>query len=234
MSDHQVQTSLMSSLRYVLAACALVAGNAGAAELGFYAGGFYGESENELDQAPFAGTALLIYEDFGFAPQEVSSSFETGDSTYGFFAGYRWLRNLAFEVGFLDLGSVKYADQASGIYLETGEPENWNQRISSSTSGFTLSALGILPLNHRIEAFARGGVLLSSGELRYRISDGIGSVGRSGSKSDVDLLAGAGLGFTFAEIYTLRAEYQRVFDAGDEATGEADVDVYALGITVVF
>ena len=85
-----------------------------------------------------------------------------------------------------------------------------------------------------MEAFARGGVLLSSGELRYRVSDGFASIGRSGSKSDVDLLAGAGLGFTFAEIYTLRAEYQRIFDAGDSATGEANVDLYALGITVVF
>lgn len=224
----------MAFLRHFLAASVLVAGNAGAAELGFYAGGFYGESENELEQGPFAATALVVYSDYGFEAQEVTSSFETGDSTYSFFGGYRWLRNLAFELGYLDLGSVKYADQASGIFLGTGEPENWNQRISSSTSGFTLSALGILPLNHRIEAFARGGVLLSSGELRYRISDGVGSDSQSGSKSDVDLLAGVGLGFTFAEIYTLRAEYQRVFDAGDEATGEADVDVYALGITVVF
>jgi opacity protein-like surface antigen len=228
-----VRTSLIALLPTAIATC-VFAGSATAAERGFYAGGFYGEAESELEEAPFAGTALLIYDDFGFAPQDVRSSFETSDSAYSFFAGYRWLRNLAFEVGYLDLGSVEYVDQASGIYLETGEPENWNQKITSSTGGFTLSALGILPLNYRMEAFARGGVLLSSGELRYRVSDGIGSVGRRGSKSDVDLLAGAGLAFTFAEIYSLRLEYQRVFDAGDAGTGEADADLYALGISVVF
>lgn len=226
---------LIASGRSVIATCLLFAASAGAAERGFYAGGFYGDSKSELEQAPFADYSLTLYGLYGFAPQEVtSSSFKTGDSTYSFFAGYRWLKNLAFEVGFLDLGSVKYADQASGINLENDQTQNWNQKIESSTSGFSLSALGILPLNHRIEAFARGGVLLSSGKLRYRISDGAGSDARSGSKSDVDFLAGAGLGFTFAEIYTLRAEYQRVFDAGDKETGEADADLYALGITVVF
>lgn len=225
---------LIASVQSAIATCLLFAASAGAAERGFYAGGFYGESKSELEEAPFAVTALVVYDDFGFAPQQITSSFDAGDSTYSFFAGYRWLRNLAFEIGYLDLGSVEYADQASGIFVETGEPENWNQRITSSTGGFTLSALGILPLNHRMEAFVRGGVLLSSGEIRFRISDGAASAAQSGSKSDVDFLAGAGLGFTFAEIYTLRAEYQRVFDAGDEATGEADADLYAVGISVVF
>lgn len=102
-----MQTSLLASLRNVVAACLLVAGSASAAERGFYAGGFYGESKNELEQAPFANTALLVYSDFGFEPQQVTSTFKTGDSTYSFFAGYRWLRNLAFELGYLDLGSVE-------------------------------------------------------------------------------------------------------------------------------
>lgn len=221
-------------MRNVTAVCLLIASSAGAAERGFYVGGFYGEADKALDQAPFARAALSAYNDFGFAPLNVSTSFDTGDSTYGFFAGYRWLRNLAVEAGFMDLGSVVYSDEASGIYLDTGDPENWNQRIKSSTGGFSLSALGILPLNYRMEAFVRGGVLLSSGELSFRVSDGINSARLSGSESDVDLLAGAGLSFTFAEIYSLRLEYQRVFEAGDANTGEADVDIYALGICVMF
>jgi hypothetical protein len=139
----------------MMAVCLLIAGSASAAERGFYVGGFYGEADKDLDQAPFAGTALFVYEAFGFGPQEVRSRFETGDSTYGFFGGYRWLENLALEAGFMDLGSVVYSDEASGIYLETGDPENWNQRITSSTSGFSLSALGILPLNYRTEVFVR-------------------------------------------------------------------------------
>ena len=41
-------------------------------------------------------------------------------------------------------------------------------------------------------------------------------------------------GFTFAEIYTVRIEYQRVFDAGDENTDEADLDMAIIGVTVAF
>ena len=47
-------------------------------------------------------------------------------------------------------------------------------------------------------------------------------------------LAGAGVGFTFAEIYTLRGEYQRVFDAGDDTVGEGDQDLVTVGVTVKF
>lgn len=215
-------------------ACLLIVANANAAERGFYAGGLYGDAKSDLDQAPFAGTAMMVYGDFGFAPQDITPRFDASDSAYSFFAGYRWLRNLAFEAGYLDLGSVVYSEQASGIFLETGEAENWSQRITSSAGGFTLSALGVLPLNHRFEAFVRGGVLLSSGELRLRVSDGLATAGLRSAKSDVDLLTGAGLSFTFAEIYSLRVEYQRVFDAGDKDTGEADADVYAAGISVMF
>ena len=38
-----------------------------------------------------------------------------------------------------------------------------------------------------------------------------------------------GAGFTFAEIYTVRIEYQRLFDAGDENTDEADLDMAIIG-----
>ena len=224
----------MASVWNVTAASLLIASSASAAERGFYVGGLYGEADKNLEQARFANTALSIYEGFAFSPQQIDSDFETGDSAYSFFAGYRWLENLAFEAGFMDLGSVVYSDDASGIDLIDGAPATWSQRIVSSTSGYSLSALGILPLSYRTEVFVRGGVLISSGELSFRISDGIGSLGLRGSASDVDFLAGAGLGFTFAEIYTLRLEYQSVFDAGEASTGEADVDLYAVGISVTF
>ncbi len=229
-----MQTSLIAALWNVAAACLLIASSAGAAERGFYVGGLYGEADKNLEQAPFANTALSIYEGFEFSPQQIDSDFDTGDSAYSIFAGYRWLKNLAFEAGFMDLGSVVYSDEASGIDLVDDSAGTWSQRIASSTSGFSLSALGILPLSYRTEVFVRGGVLISNGELSFRISDGIGSLSQRGSESDLDFLAGAGLGFTFMEIYTLRLEYQRVFDAGKASTGEADVDLYALGVSVMF
>jgi hypothetical protein len=54
------------------------------------------------------------------------------------------------------------------------------------------------------------------------------------SDNDVDFFAGIGTSFNFLEIYDLRLEYQRIVDAGDKNTDEADADVITLGITVVF
>ena len=62
------------------------------------------------------------------------------------------------------------------------------------------------------------------------------SVRDSFSESSTDYLAGVGAGFSFAEVYTARLEYDRVFDAGaEDAGGEArNVDVITLGFTVAF
>ena len=54
------------------------------------------------------------------------------------------------------------------------------------------------------------------------------------SENSVDALVGIGTSLNFLEIYDFRLEYQRVFDAGDEATGEGDVDMISVGVTVVF
>ena len=54
------------------------------------------------------------------------------------------------------------------------------------------------------------------------------------SESSTDLVAGAGVSMSFLEIYGLRLEYLRVFDAGNESVGEADLDMLSLGITVTF
>ena len=49
------------------------------------------------------------------------------------------------------------------------------------------------------------------------------------------LFAGAGVSFSLVEIYNLRLEYGRVFDAGDDYTlDEADVDMATLNVTVSF
>jgi hypothetical protein len=54
------------------------------------------------------------------------------------------------------------------------------------------------------------------------------------SESSTDFLAGAGVTMSFLEIYGVRLEYLRVFDAGKEGFGEADLDMLSLGVTVTF
>lgn len=227
-------------MRAAIIAFIVLAGSVGvdtarAAQLGIYAGISYAMVDKDSDPSDFAAEALGIYNDFGFGPQTSSASFDTKDSAYGFVVGWRLTEHIALEGGYLDLGDVAYRDRSTGLFNNTPPAENWAQNIETSTSGIALSALGILPLSYRWEVFARAGVLISNSEESVFITDGVGSESGSINKSGFDLFAGAGISFSLAEIYNVRLEYGRVFDAGDDAlVDEADVDMATLNVTVSF
>lgn len=203
-----------------------------AAELGFYVGGSYGNGSKTIDKAFYDQLTLGIYNNIGFIPADLVSSIDTDNPGYGFVGGYRLNTHLAVEGGYMYLGKVRYQTRSNGT---AATPGTLSLTTNSETAGFALTALGILPLNYRWELYARAGILLASNELTVFITDGTVSDSGTDNSSSTDLLAGAGVGFTFAEIYTVRGEYQRVFDAGDDDTvGEGDQDTVTLGVTVRF
>jgi len=208
---------------------------AAAAEPGLYASVYYGETSKDAPQAPFDGFARLVYDDTGFTPLESSTRFDTKDRSYGLSVGYRLWRHFAVEGGFMDLGAVKYRDASSGTFGQAVELENWRQNLDSRTQGIAASALGILPIGYRWELYARAGALFSSNEFDIFITDGERQGRSRVTSSGIDMLAGVGLTFEFAEIYAARLEFQRVFDAGEDDTGpEVDVDLMSIGFTVSF
>ncbi len=223
----------------VLLASLFVSLPAQAAERGFYVGGFYGQTKTSLDAGNFDLIALGIYDAYAFTPESSSFSLDEKDSGYGFVGGYRWLKNLAFEAAYVDLGKYSYRDESLGFFTD---PDEGNidaavgQKLNVKESGIMLSALGILPLSYRSELYARGGVLFSTSEISGSIHDEFNSVSLgSNSDSGTDWLVGVGASFTVAEIYALRLEYLRVFDMGNaDIWGESDVDMVSLGFTVTF
>lgn len=214
-----------------------------AAELGFYVGGSYGNGSKSIDKASYDQFALAVYDAFGFVPGsnvgDNVSSIDTDNPGFGFVAGYRLNNHLAVEGGYMDLGKFRYQALSNGGFINADDPTVLDPDVlslsaNSKTAGFALTALGILPLNYRWELYGRAGVLFASNELTLFLTNGVGSFKDTYTGSSTDLLAGAGAGFTFAEIYTLRAEYQRVFDAGDDTVGEGDQDLATVGVTVRF
>lgn len=225
-------------VRAAIIASIVLAGSAApaaAAQLGIYAGLSYLMADKDADVSVFAEEALADYNSFGFEPQSTVASFDTKDNSYGFVVGWRFAEHFAVEGGYLDLGDVTYKDRSTGIFDGTPPPQDWAINLDSSTSGIALSGLGILPLSYRWEVYARGGVLISNNTANLFITNGFDSRKFRASKSGADLLAGAGVSFSIAEIYNVRLEYLRVFDAGAEETlGEGDVDVATLNVTVSF
>lgn len=207
-----------------------------AAQPGFYIGAMYGQADKQIDVEEFnTYAATVVYPNpvVQLTVESMTATLDTSDNGYGFFGGYRFNTHFAVEGGYVDLGTVSYRANLRGNI--TGIPTDAVTNVDTETSGITVSALGVWPLSYRWEVYGRAGALFSSNNFRLFYDDVEQNPRRNRfSESDVDLLAGVGTSFSFFEIYDVRLEYQRIFDAGDKTTGEGDNDVLSLGITVVF
>jgi hypothetical protein len=208
---------------------------ANAAEPGFYVGGQYGITNKDESPDALNAVTLNLYNELDYVPDVRVSRFESNDTAWGFLAGYQLLPYLAFEGGYLSVGKDVLRESSSGVFSGDNSAEAWSTSLGVRSTGFALSAVGILPITYNWELFARGGIYLASNTLSFYFvnQDGFGDAGEV-SESSGDLLAGAGAAWTLAEVYQLRAEYTRIFDAGAEEYGETDVDLMTIGITVRF
>jgi len=216
--------------------CSVVALPARSAELGFYVGGMYGTATKDSSIEQFDALNQAWYNFFGYAPATITRKLDDKSNTYGFRAGYRLFEHLAFEGGYMDLGSSKYRSQSTGVFIDDPEqrPTTLNLNLDAKSAGIAVSALGILPITYSFELYARGGVVFTTNTVHTFAFNDTGSETHEGSKSSTNLLAGVGMSMTFLEIYGARLEYLRVFDAGEDFTGKGDVDMITLGITVGF
>jgi hypothetical protein len=213
---------------------------AAAAERGFYLGGQVGQSSRDLPRDFFEGFNDFIQEISFFTPTEDRTSFDDSDIAFALVGGYRLTQYIGFEASYAKYGKVSFKSRATGDFpLEGG---TLNTTIDSEVSGFSFAAVGTLPLSRDWELFARGGVLFASNKIRI-VVDGtgqqfvppIGDFDVSGNEDTTETFAAIGISRRIFEIYALRLEYQRVFDAGTEnLEGEADLNAALLGLNVTF
>ena len=230
------QRVFAAALAAVALGAAALSSAAQAAQPGFYVGGLYGQSDKDIAIDGFntyAATRIFPSPVVQLTVESMTASLDAKDSGFGFLAGYRFTPHFAVEGGYMDLGSVAYRANMTGNI--TGVPTDAVLNVDAETAGITVAALGVWPLSYRWEVFGRAGAMFSSNDFRVFYNDVTQDPRRDQySESDVDFLAGVGTSFNFLEIYDLRLEYQRIFDAGDETTGEGDTDLVSVGITVVF
>ena len=215
--------------------------DAAAAERGLYVGGHVGQSSKDAPRDFYELFNDDIQSFAFFTRTEQTTSFDDSDTAFGIVFGYRLTPYLAIEGGYSDFGQVTYRSRASGNFpLESGTA---NVSIDTETTGFTVAVLGVLPLTRDWELFARAGALFADNKLRIQVDaqgqQFIPPLGNRFAASDsattTETYAGVGIGRRFFEIYDLRLEYQRVFDAGDESLGgKGDVDAALIGLIVTF
>jgi len=228
----------MKPLSCLLLGCLLMAPVANA-DKGFYVGAGLGLSRTELslvengltpEPASFPNTGTLD-----------STNFSGTGFAFKGFAGYKFFDYFAIELGYVDLGDadddfclVASGGAEEGRCIQGDPPLNtfFNQgnpwSVESSTSGWTLEAVGILPVAERWDLFAKLG--LFSWDARLTALDAVAAApGRptptpppnfpplpplpnltpiTTKQSGDDLTFGVGGSFDATEHLSIRAEFQ--------------------------
>lgn len=182
-----------------------------AEDSGFYIGGAVGRAEHAKGAAlrPI-GVPLMT----GEADSKVLS--------WNAALGYRVNQNIAFELGYLDLGEV----DASVADL-TGATDAHAQ-FSLTSRGETLSMVGTFPFG-RWTPYLRAGVLFSKTELKYSgIVQGAAFANRVTDTSD-GAFFGVGATFDLGSGWALQADFTHVMDAAAPQFGQSDSHNLSLG-----
>ncbi len=154
----------------------------------FYIGGSIGQSYVEENN-------VLAGEDFE-------------DEDFGFkaFAGYRFHKNFAAELDYLDYGETD--DNILGIDTEI------------DLYAVALYAVGILPLSEQFELFVKLGAAYWDGEADASIM----GITVSDDENGTDLAYGLGASYAFTDNFAVRVEYEEI---------DVDDDLSRLGLLTV-
>jgi hypothetical protein len=151
-------------------------------EKGFYAGAGLGQFNVKVDDIDDVAATV--------------SEFDSDDTSYRIFGGWRFSRFIAVDLAYIDFG---------------GPDEDVNgQRVKAEVDGFAPAVYGTFPLGP-IEVFAKAGYLFY--DLDVEIG---GEKVDAASGSDEDLIYGVGLGLTLFERLSARVEYE-IIDVSDVA-----------------
>jgi OmpA-OmpF porin, OOP family len=169
----------------------------------------------------------------GLSNVGATSSVDDSDVAWGLQVGYRFNDYVAAEVGYVNLGEVEYEAIVTASDGVT-PPFPVETSLRFNTTGPTASVLGMFAINDRFDIHGRAGILFADTRLRQRIRTVGADTNFSHAEFDgstQDLFAGVGAAWNINDSFSLRFEYMRFFDAGDDETsGEFDIDFITLGI----
>jgi len=224
----------------LVAALGLVAANTASAENG----GLYfgltggatrfdlGGSRTDFD-ATFGLPLAASLEAGGVDVTDFQSSLDDTAMGWGLQVGYRFNRYVAVEVGYVDLGEALYeaimtVDDGVDIF-----PVEASVRVEST--GPTAAVLGMLPIGERFDVHAKAGIYVADTRLRSRLRDvefADNFLHAEDRASETEFFFGVGGAWNINDSYSLRVEYQRYLDLGDDDTGEGDADL--IGVSMLF
>ncbi len=204
--------------------------------VGPYAGALIGQSEYSGNQDENEQNLIDILDNTGNPYENLSSSTENTDIGYNALFGFRFHRYFAAELGLAQFGELKSTAKAD---MDFGDGDGFvpsSVSLTFTAGGPMISAIGILPLGDKFELFGRLGYLFTSSErtLSSKVNGQSGTFGSAKGDSQ-DPVYGIGFSYLINQVYSIRAEYQKLDQLGQEnRTGAEDLSVIGLGFIVRF
>ena len=209
--------SVSAAVLCLFAACAA------AAEKGFYVTASVGTgNEDPISVGINIGNSEGI---FHVEPDSVEV--DDGKLAWSVGLGYRINKYLAGEVEYIDFGTTDVTENYSvdNIGAPVPFPTVFAPDYSSNVTGPAMSLLGTLPVGENFELFLRGGALFASREFK------LGFGGLDDKFSSTVWLAGAGVTWSFAKHWAIRAEYQQTGELSESfVSGETELQRMSLSV----
>jgi hypothetical protein len=202
--------------------------------VGAYGAIFVGQARYSGDQTLLEQQLSDFLQNQNAATQNISTSTKSNDIGYQATFGFRFNRYFAAELGLAQYGelssSVKGDIDLGGGFVPA------SVKLAFNVGGPVISAVGILPLGKKAEAFARVGYLFASSErsLSTRL-DGQNGGSNSAKGDSQNVVYGVGFAWHINQVYTIRAEYQKIDNVGQESrTGTEDLSIIGAGVLIRF
>lgn len=176
------------------------------------------------------GTQIGMSDNVAPVTGATASSFSKDESSTGFkiFFDYRFNQNFALEGGYVDFGKFDARRDVTA-------PVTGTLTRNLKSSGFDLTAMGILPMDNGFSLFAKAGGIYTMTRGSISTSGGLIPVATltdlSPKRSELNPKFGVGLGYQFSNGLGLRLEYERVMNVGDGSTMEGHIGMWSLGLT---
>jgi OmpA-OmpF porin, OOP family len=199
---------------------------------GFYFGLDVGSASADMSRADFDNTVLTPYVNAlttAGATVTATSSVDDSDNAWDAVVGYRFSPYVAAEFGYVNLGEALY--RANVTSQEGGLTFTDIPSVRLTSSGPTAALLGIFPFGS-FDVYGKAGLFFSKTKVREKFEiEGQDTISNEVKADSQDLFFGVGASWNFSENYSVRVQYQKFMNVGDnDHTGERDVDFLSVGV----
>lgn len=211
--------------------CSLVlaAGAASAADDGFYAGVGIGYGKINVNESKISN---LISAEVNPYFDVTRSSVSQGSSPYSLTVGYQFMKYLAVELSYIDLGNANYRGSLECVDIAcTATAPTGTAKVQWEAQGWPVSVLGQWPVTDNWSVFGRVGVFIGDVKATAKLVDASNGALVCGavecarehvSQSSTEFIGGVGTDYTFMDHWTARLEWQALPSLGNDKTGDGN------------